>query len=143
MSKVQVLNNTKGIIELAMGCNLMPGSNFVEKKVMDDLANHKTVMNWAKHGVIAIKELELNSSSNSDGGDGDGSEYVLKSLNVNDSKGVIEQTFSFDELIKWQESEKQLAKPRKGVLDAIEKQLAEIDNQTKKDAQDDNDDNQE
>jgi len=122
---------------------IIPGPNELKKEHWEAIKKHPVVLERMKEEVIDMKRgkvmlLEIievkkaapkNDNDENDNDDQD--QAAILSLGAKEAKALIAETFNIELLREWKE-----AATRKGDLEAIEKQIAEIE----KDREDDSSD---
>lgn len=136
MSKVLVKWNKSNVMSVGAGLpdasviQFMPGVNEFTKEQWEKVSAHPEIKKRMETEVVDLKRgkvpmievlAEKKSESNGDSDDDNGS-AAISELGVKDAKALVGETFNTPLLREWLESE-----TRKGVKDAIEKQLAKIE----------------
>ena len=105
---------------------VIPGLNELTEKEWEILKKHPDVIERMKKDIVdpkrgTVKMLEIVTETKKTD-NGDNGEATISELGIKKAQELVKETFSTELLREWKESE-----TRKGVIDAIDKQLAAID----------------
>jgi len=116
-----ILNETRRVIVCGT-VNLIPGANVVSEDALR--ANEAYLQVHVERGSIELPSFEVED---------DLAESLIGSYNVKDAKKIIEETNDLDALEVYKADELK-GEARKGVLDALKKQIKKLNDALKKDA---------
>jgi hypothetical protein len=129
MSKVLVKWNKAHVWGIGTGMadssvvHFVPGPNELPQEKWDLIKNHPTVKERiANKSLEVVVETKLVVASEESGEPVEEPSSSLSALSLKEAKELVCETFNTVLLKQWQAEE-----PRKGVLTAIEKQLAQIE----------------
>lgn len=110
-----LVHNKGKYVRHAAGATLLPGANNIDEADYKRFSSHPIAKKWIEKGEIVTFKKEENNK------DEENTVESTKDLNANEAIDLVEDTFSVSMLEEWKEKE-----DRKTVLEAIEKQLAEL-----------------
>ncbi|MDQ0299644.1 hypothetical protein J2S78_002064 [Salibacterium salarium] len=110
-----LVHNKGKYVRHAAGATLLPGVNDVKESDYKRFSSHPIAKKWIEKGEIKTFEKEETDGE-------DTTVQSTKDLNAEGAIDLVEDTFTVSMLEDWEEKE-----DRKTVLEAIDKQLAELE----------------